>query len=290
MTSVPQDLYVDLDNLTLHYRDWGGDGRPLVLVHGLASTCRIWDLVAPLLARSFRVVAVDQRGHGESDKPDAGYDFATMSGDLRAFVDGLGLRQPVLVGHSWGGDVAVSYAHRFPGQLSGICAVDGGIIELAALPDMTHERAREQLAPPQMDGMTWQSLFDRAQSWLGFPPSPEIVESTKAIFAEQDDGTIRPRFSRSNHMQVIDALWDHRPSELYPDLDIPVLLMPTRMPGASIPEERRVAREQGMARAAKLIPTSATVWLENTIHDAPLQRPELVAETIERHVREGFFG
>jgi pimeloyl-ACP methyl ester carboxylesterase len=288
MKREPLDVHVD--ELALHYRDWGGEGRPLVLVHGLASTCRIWDLVAPLLARSFRVVAVDQRGHGESGKPDAGYDFATMAGDLRRFVGALGLHRPILVGHSWGGDVAVSYAHRFPGKVGGVCAIDGGIIELSAVPGMTRERAREQLAPPQLDGMTLETLLGRAESWLGFPVTPEISESTKAIFAVQPDGTLRPRFARANHMQVIDALWDHRPSELYPELSVPVLLMPTRMPGASIPEERRIMKEQGIARAAELLLVSTTVWLEDTIHDAPLQRPDLVAETIERHVDDGFFG
>ena len=53
-----------------------------MLLHGLASTHRIWDLVAPLLAQDFSVVALDQRGHGESAKPDSGYDFGTVAADL----------------------------------------------------------------------------------------------------------------------------------------------------------------------------------------------------------------
>src|SRR5205823_10946826 len=87
--SEPTDAFVSLRGLRFHYRDWGGRGRPLVLLHGLASTARIWDLVAPLLAARYRVVALNQRGHGESDKPDDGYDFATITGDLAAFLDAL---------------------------------------------------------------------------------------------------------------------------------------------------------------------------------------------------------
>ena len=61
MTSVPEYKFLDLNRLRFHYVDWGGPGRPLVLLHGLASNARFWDLVAPYLS-SYRVLAVDQRG------------------------------------------------------------------------------------------------------------------------------------------------------------------------------------------------------------------------------------
>ena len=48
MTRVPKDEWVDLNGLSFHYRDWGGSGQPIVLLHGLASTCHIWDMVAPI--------------------------------------------------------------------------------------------------------------------------------------------------------------------------------------------------------------------------------------------------
>ena len=66
---------------------WGGEW--LVLLHGLASQAHIWDLVAPLLIDSFRVIAIDQRGHGLSDKPDSGYDWATVTADLDAILNAL---------------------------------------------------------------------------------------------------------------------------------------------------------------------------------------------------------
>jgi len=67
---TPQDAYIALPtSIRLHYLDWRGSGRPLILLHGLASSCRIWDLTAPILAQRFHVFALDQRGHGLSDKP-----------------------------------------------------------------------------------------------------------------------------------------------------------------------------------------------------------------------------
>src|SRR5262245_49905644 len=86
---------VAAQGVRLHYRAWGGPARasasyaPLVLLHGLASTAHIWDLVAPRLAQGRRIVALDQRGHGLSDKPDEGYDFATIVADDISALDQL---------------------------------------------------------------------------------------------------------------------------------------------------------------------------------------------------------
>src|SRR3712207_6026671 len=93
------------NGVSLNVRDWGGQGPALVLLHGLASTSHIWDLAAPLLAQRARVVAFDQRGHGLSQQPADGYDFATVVADLDAVLQELSIARPILVGHSWGGNV-----------------------------------------------------------------------------------------------------------------------------------------------------------------------------------------
>ena len=109
-----RDAFVDLNGLRFHYRDWGGYGHPFVLLHGLASTAHIWNLTAPLLAQRFRLFALDQRGHGQSAKPEDGYDFSSTAGDLSAFIEALDLERPVIVGHSWGGNVAIQFAVDYP--------------------------------------------------------------------------------------------------------------------------------------------------------------------------------
>ena len=159
MTAEATDRYVDLAGLRLHYRDWGGDGPPLVLLHGLASNCRIWDLVAPLLRSRFRVVAPDLRGHGQTEGPDDGYDFDTISGDVHGFLAALGLDSPILAGHSWGGNVVLHYAAGRPADVAGLVMVDGGLIEVSRIPGMTWERAQVMLAPPDFAGVTWDSML-----------------------------------------------------------------------------------------------------------------------------------
>jgi pimeloyl-ACP methyl ester carboxylesterase len=148
--STPTDRAVPGDGLTLHARDWGGSGPPLVLLHGLASNARIWDGVASRLAGAgLRVVALDQRGHGSSDQPSSGYDFATVVRDLEAALAALELEQPVLVGHSWGANVALQFAAGRPGAVAGLALVDGALVGVAAWAGATREEARRRLAPPR---------------------------------------------------------------------------------------------------------------------------------------------
>ena len=287
---TPTDLWVAIDGLRLHYRDWGGRGRPIVLLHGLASTCRIWDLVAPILARDFSVVAVDQRGHGESDKPTDGYDFATVSRDLHGFVQAQGLESPVVVGHSWGGNVALAYGVAYPGTARGLCFIDGGTIEVSARPGMTLERARIEMAPPVFTGVTLDEMRQRARAWRPeLPHSPEIEEIRLSNFEVLPDGTVRARLSRENHMRVIEAFWEQKPSRLYSGVECPVLLMPARQTDPDPELARRHRKEEAIAMAEERLRRSSTAWLEDSIHDVPLQRPALVASVIRDHIRSGFF-
>ena len=289
MTTRFQDGSVTVGGVRLHYRDWGGDGRAVVLVHGLASTHHIWDLVAPLLARDFAVIALDQRGHGESDKPSGGYDFETVAGDLDGFLTELGIRRPVLVGHSWGGNVAVQHAASYPSVASGLCLIDGGTIEISN--GMTLETARERLAPPDFTGMTMEQLRAHAREMdFGFEITPEIESIMSETFEVLADGTVRARFPRASHMSVIDAMWGHKPSMLFSRLKCPVLIMPTRSDRTDRPAEWRETAERSIAAAGELLPVSETVWLEDSVHDVPLQRPKLVADVIGERIRSGFFG
>jgi pimeloyl-ACP methyl ester carboxylesterase len=291
MAKTPRDEWLVTDGLRLHYRDWGGSGRPVVLLHGLASTCHIWDLVAPLLGDDFAVVALDQRGHGESDRPDRGYDFATVGDDLHGLIGALGLERPVIVGHSWGGDVAMEYAVAHPDVPGGLALVDGGMIEVSNRPGMTLAKAKEELAPPKFVGTTAEDLIERARSWdNGLSMNPQLEGILLANFDVLEDKTIRARLSRENHMRIIEALWEHRPSLLCPQVQSPVLLMPARRQANDPPAARRFRREEAVATAAELLPRSKTVWLEDSIHDVPLQRPQLVADVISDNIRNGLFG
>jgi pimeloyl-ACP methyl ester carboxylesterase len=247
-------------------------------------------MVAPILSESYRVVALDQRGHGDTDKPDDGYDFASVVDDLDRFIADMGFENPIIAGHSWGGDVALEYAVIHPDSPAGLCFVDGGMIELSGRPDWDLERAKIDMAPPLFNGITFEGMLERSKSRWGFTRSEEQSERfIRANFQVLADGTVQPKFTRANHMRIIEALWDHRPSELYTQVRCPVLLMPARQTVQDSDGSRSFRREESIAKAVSLLSSSKTVWLEDSIHDVPVQRPELVASVISEHIDSGFF-
>ena len=290
MTSVPRDEWVNLNGLSFHYRDWGGSGQPIILLHGLASTCHIWDMVAPILSENNAVVAVDQRGHGLSAKPDHGYDFATVSNDLLALLRARDLERPIVVGHSWGGDVALEFAVAHPEIARGICFVDGGMIE----PSIRHAdlaTAKEEMAPPDFSGVTREAFVERFRSrGKDRFNGNDVEEIVLANFEVLADSTIRANLSRDNHLRIIEALWDHHPPALYSQVTCPVLIMPARQKSDPAAMERRDRRANSLAVAESLLPVSKTKWMEDSVHDVPIQRPELVATTILEQIDGGFFG
>ena len=276
------DHTVTLRGLRFHYREYPGPGRPVVLLHGVASTSRIWSLVGPLLGRPFRVLALDQRGHGESEAPDDGYDFPTVVGDLAAFVEALGLERPLIVGHSWGGNVALEYAATHPERPAGLALVDGGFLELSARPGMTWERAERELAPPDLRHMTPQELIDMAKQWELGPIWSEAVEAALlANFRVGEDGKLRPRLLRANHMQVVRALWDQRPSDLCDRVRCPVLFVAAEREGEGRVREWVALKREAIERLQGLLSDCQVRWFPDTIHDIPLHRPKALAQAIE---------
>ncbi len=290
MAQDPRGELVTVDGLSFHYRDWGGSGRPLVLLHGLASTCHIWDMVAPILAEKYAVIALDLRGHGESAKPNHGYGFASVTKDVLGVIGQRGGDAPVVVGHSWGGSVALELAVRAPESVLGMAWVDGGMIDASAR-HPTVEDAKLEMALPDFTGVKVDGFLERVRSrHLGNGMGPEVADIVLANFEILEDRTIKSRLSRANHLRIIEALWDHRPAELYEKVQCPVLIMPARQQNDPSTQERGQRRFMSVDQAEQLLPKSKTVWLDDSIHDVPIQRPELVADLIKSHLADGFFG
>ncbi|MDA1129019.1 MAG: alpha/beta hydrolase [Chloroflexi bacterium] len=289
--SIPKEEWTTVDGLSFHYRDWGGSGQPVLLLHGLASTCHIWDLVAPILAQDHSVIALDERGHGETDKPNEGYDFASVSNDVLGVIAQRGGPAPIVVGHSWGGSVALEVAVRAPEAVKGMVWVDGGMINVSARYSNV-EDAKLEMSPPDFSGVRADGFLERVRSRRpGNGMSPEVADIVMANFEILEDQTIRARLSRANHLRIIESLWEHRPQDLYQRVQCPVLIMPARQKNMDqATQERGQNRIMSVDQAAELLPASKVVWLEDSIHDVPIQRPELVADLIKSHIAEGFFG
>lgn len=284
-----RDALVEARGLRFHYRAWqpaAGAERvlpPILLIHGLASAARIWDLIAPLLARrGFRVVALDQRGHGESDKPDHGYTFEEIVADDHAVAAALGLERPIVVGHSWGGGVVLNYAATYPEDVQAIVLVDGGFTQMGQRPGWTRERMLKELAPPQFAGtpaevfLTYPRRGPLAQVW-----SPQLEDIFLHIVELRADGTVAPRLSLANHLQILEAMWDQPTLALYDRVNCPILLVcPEQQATDDRQRQFQAAKRESIARILEAHPAVRVEYLADTIHDVPLQRPEALAGLI----------
>src|SRR5262245_42129240 len=125
---LPAAHHVVIGRIRLHYLDWGTAGRPAVLfLHGGCLTAHTWDLICLALRGDYHCLALDQRGHGDSDWPAAlEYGAQAHVGDVAGWVDHLGLARFVLVGQSMGALNALAYACRHAGRLAGVVAIDIG--------------------------------------------------------------------------------------------------------------------------------------------------------------------
>jgi pimeloyl-ACP methyl ester carboxylesterase len=280
---MPKDSYLLLNNLRFHYRDWGGEGQPLVLLHGLASNARIWDFVAPLLARHFRVLALDQRSHGLTDPAEDGYDFPSIARDLQAFIETLDLEKPMLAGHSWGAVTVLYYAAMapLPRLPAAIVLVDGGMGDMSALPGLTWEKAEEMLTPPHLDGMPREDFLAGLKERMIFY-SEEAAAIILANFNILEDDTLQRRLPIPKHMRIARAIYEQKNSELFPRLRCPALLCPAIAPPPHNEQAEQFlkARRESIARAEQASTFVKTVWFPDTVHDIPLHRPAELAQAI----------
>lgn len=244
-----------------------GTAPTAVLVHGLASNARMWDGVGEILtAAGTASVAVDLRGHGESDRPNEGYDFDTMAADVETVVDRI--RGPViLVGQSWGGNVVLETAARGRLDVCGVVLVDGGFIRLAdEFP--TLEECLARLRPPDFTGVTRRELeAEQARRHPDWPRSG--LDGQRANFEDSGAGEVRLRLTLDRHLQILSGLYRHDPDPLAEKLDLPVTVLAVGVPGS----RPRVDDFAAHLRHGQV------VWVD-AHHDVHAQRPELVARVI----------
>jgi pimeloyl-ACP methyl ester carboxylesterase len=118
--------FIDANGLRLHCLDWGGDGAPVLCLHGISSQAHGWEDVARLLIPAYRVLALDQRGHGDSDKPPAGYSPFDYAADIAGAIAALGASPAHIVGHSLGGLTGLLCAAAFPDAARSLVMIDIG--------------------------------------------------------------------------------------------------------------------------------------------------------------------
>ena len=196
---LPSENDLSIGQLRFRYLDWGTKGRrPILFLHGGALTAHTWDLCCLALRDEFHCLALDQRGHGDSDwAPDTDYSIDAQREDIRGFADQLGLDRFVLVGQSMGAINGLAFAAAHPERLSALVMIDAG-------PEVRRRgssRIREFVnggAKPE----TLEEIIERA---LAFNPrrDPQILRrSLMHNLRRQPDGSWSWKYDRRRFQQM----------------------------------------------------------------------------------------
>ncbi|MBZ4322328.1 alpha/beta fold hydrolase [Streptomyces huiliensis] len=196
--------YANVNGTTLYYED-EGTGPALLFLHGWGTSGRVWGAQLPAFAPDHRVVTVDWRGCGRSDRPAAGNDIDGVVGDLAELIGTLGLERTVVVGSSIGAAFAVELALRHPELVAGVVSVDGSAHWLTLVPD----------ASDLVDGLR----DDRAGTLAGWVPG-WFRPDTSPLLA---DWTIRQILDSGVFIdRQFDQALTYDPRPALPGLRVPV--------------------------------------------------------------------
>ena len=287
----PEEKCAHVNGLDMRYLDWGGDGEPMLALHGLASSAHWYDIVARLLRHRYRIIAPDQRGHGQTTQAESGYDWHTLSHDIAALLDHVGaenaaFNQPLpALGHSWGGHVVSNFAAHYPDRVSRIVMIDGGFLDGRLFPEPTWEAFSDRLRPRNVTGDRREFLDRLREQMAGFWNS-EIERIVQTMVYEDEDGQIQDILRPGNQGQVIRAMWDDPCSSTLPQVRCPALMiaagpLPERANSDFAQLRRRMV---GAAEAA--LANGRAHWIPETVHDIGYHKPEELAWVIMEFLDE----
>ncbi len=265
MGNVSDEL-VELRGLRFYFRDWAGptaDADTVVLLHGYTGHARSWDSLAAALASRFRVLALDQRGHGQTDwAPPDRYDTVEMVDDLEAFVAALGLEQFLLVGLSMGGIVSFAYAGRRPAALAKLVIVDiAPEIDTLGL-----ERIRTGVARPDVFASR-EAAFAEARADNPVPPEDEHRHRVYHSLMRTADGRFTYRYDRAlrDPKNPRKGIPPEEGWQLVASIDVPTLIV-----RGELSDLMGAATAQ---RMVETIPDCRLVEIPGSGHPVPLDKP-----------------
>jgi pimeloyl-ACP methyl ester carboxylesterase len=248
------------EGVRISCRDWGGSGSPVVLLHGLAGHAGEWDGLARDLGPSYRIVAVDQRGHGASERRPRDVSRAAYIADAVAVIAQLGLHRPVLAGQSLGGHTALLTASAHPGLLRGLVLVEAG------------PGRADPNVPAEIGAMldAWPTPFPSRRAAVEFFGGGAVGEGWAGGLEERDGGWW-PRFDRDVMVAALAenarrSFWDE-----WASITCPALVV-LGQSGIVPAQETEAMLQQRPETVALSVPGAG--------HDVHLERPEVLHQVL----------
>ncbi|MFD3590401.1 alpha/beta fold hydrolase [Streptomyces sp. NPDC058683] len=244
------------DGVRLVCRDWGGSGHPVLLLHGLAGHAGEWDVLARRLSERFRVVAVDQRGHGASERYPEDVSRAAYIADVVAITERLGLERPVLVGQSLGGHTAMLTAASHPEMVRGLVLVEAG-------PDGPNPNAPKEIGD-WFD--SWPTPFPSRAAAAEFFGGGSVGAGWAAGL-EEHNGTWHPRFDRDVMVAALAENAQYSFDHEWRQITCSTLVVLAQSSILSEPDVDKMLQQR---------PATVAMSVPGTSHDLHLERPEVL--------------
>jgi pimeloyl-ACP methyl ester carboxylesterase len=287
--------FIAANGIKLHYLDWGGNGETMLFLHGLGDTAHIFDDLAPAFTNRFRVLGLTVRGHGQSEKPDTGYDTATLVEDLRQFLDALKIERVLLVGHSFAGDQLTRFAGVYPNRVTKLVYLDAAA-DRARLPEI-QKHLPPELSPTKADMESLDS-FRRWVSRMSFWSEAWEANLHEMMVFSPDGKILREakpgKASRLLMQGTIDSHPDYS-KVTSPALNIAVVGFSSKMSDflKTLPESKRAKAEDALKRVTEFqreqierfrseIPNGKVIILTNTDHHCFIEKQSEVLHQIQQ--------
>lgn len=275
----PEEKWASVNDIDICYLDWGGDGEPLLALHGLASSSHWYDLVAPHLQTKYHVIAPDQRGHGKTTQADSGYDWQTLAADAIALLDTLNISSASVFGHSWGATVALNIAARFPDRVTHLGLLDGGFSSNPTSMG-TWEEFKGRAKPRDVSG-TREEFLSRLREQLSFCWNDHVERIVQTMVYEDKSGQINDILRPDNHQQVMRAMWEEPAASVYNNVSCPTILIPARPTRRRANSERALLKQEAVKYADQTINNCQVEWILETVHDIGYHKPQELSRVME---------
>jgi len=272
----PESRFVRANGLDLHYLDWGGDGPPAILLHATGFLAGLWEPMALELRRRYRVLALDQRGHGDSDKPPTGYQRLDFVADLWDFLQGLNLRQVVGIGHSAGAATLACCEALHRGTLSRAVLIEPIVFPpwLRAVGGDRPQRLVESALKRRTVWPSHQELFDSYRrrppfnTWQREVLWAYVVHGTR----QRHDGQVELKCPGAIEAQMYAGGQPFEAFELLPKVACPALVVRGEHSESHLPPVAQAIADQ--------MPQARVVTIAGASHFAPMEKPEAVLAEI----------
>lgn len=221
------------------------------------------------------VIALDQRAHGASAVPKAGYTAAELAADAAFVMESMGLERAVVAGHSWGGTIALQLAADRPDLVGGLAALDSPIHSFAR--GMTWEQAQGMLQPPLPLYRTREEAIEPHKRFLRHVWAPDLDDAYGHGLVQTDEGWRLP-LTAPIRLQILEAMYFADYDALWAQVRVPVYLGLARGSGTGAFYDAKV---EGARKLADLVSDLEVEWFA-TGHDIPLEDPAGIAAGLER--------